>query len=87
MAVPVSIAAVQCWMILLKDNAAKAAFWLFLCPVVGFLLARIFLNETLGWYTALGVALVLAGLYLSQRYKVTVPGKLREKEQSGTDRS
>jgi drug/metabolite transporter (DMT)-like permease len=68
---PVSIGAVQCWLILLKTNAAKAAYWLFLCPVFGFVIARIFLKEPLSLYTLFGVLLVISGLYLSQRYKIT----------------
>ena len=69
--IPVSIGAVQCWMILLKNNAAKAAYWLFLCPVFGFIIAWIFLKEPLSLYTLAGVIFVIAGLYIVQRYKVT----------------
>ena len=60
---PVSIAAVQCWMYLLKNNAARASYWLFLCPVFGFLISAYLLKEPLSWYTAAGVAMVLIGLY------------------------
>jgi len=74
LAIPVSIGAVQCWMILLKKDAVKAAYWLFLCPVFGFLLARIFLKEPLSFYTAAGVLLVVSGLYIAQRYKVSKKG-------------
>ncbi len=63
LAVPVSILAVQCWLFLLKQNAAKASYWLFLCPVFGFLLSAWLLKEPLSWFTAAGVALVLIGLY------------------------
>jgi drug/metabolite transporter (DMT)-like permease len=68
--IPVSIGAVQCWMILLKNNAAKAAYWLFLCPVFGFIIAWIFLKEPLSLYTLAGVILVIAGLYIVQKYKI-----------------
>ena len=61
--VPVSIGAVQCWLYLLKNNAAKASYWLFLCPVFGFLISAYLLKEPLSWFTAAGVALVLIGLY------------------------
>ena len=61
--IPVSIGAVQCWLYLLKDNAAKASYWLFLCPVFGFLISAYLLKEPLSWFTAAGVALVLVGLY------------------------
>jgi drug/metabolite transporter (DMT)-like permease len=63
LAIPVSIGAVQCWMRLLKDNAAKASYWLFLCPVFGFIIAAVLLKEPLSMYTAAGVGLVLIGLY------------------------
>ena len=68
--IPVSIGAVQCWMILLKNNAAKAAYWLFLCPVFGFIIAWIFLKEPLTLYTLVGVLFVIAGLYIVQKYKI-----------------
>lgn len=69
LAVPVSIFAVQLWLYLLKDNPVKASFWLFLCPVFGFIIAAILLNEQISTYTFTGIALVLAGLYLVQRNK------------------
>ncbi|MEO7043972.1 MAG: EamA family transporter [Ferruginibacter sp.] len=71
LAIPVSIGAVQCWLLLLKHNTIKAAYWLFLCPVFGFLIAWVFLKEPLSFYTLFGVLLVVAGLYLSQKYKIT----------------
>ena len=63
LAVPVSIVAVQCWLYLLKRNASSASYWLFLCPVFGFLLSAWLLKEPLSWFTAGGVVLVLIGLY------------------------
>ncbi len=60
---PVSIGAVQCWLYLLRVNAAKASYWLFLCPIFGFLISSFLLKEPLSWYTAAGVLLVLIGLY------------------------
>lgn len=71
LAIPVSIGAVQAWMYLLKRNPAKASYWLFLCPVAGFLLARTILNEPLSLYTAVGVLLVIGGLFISQRFKIS----------------
>ena len=68
--IPVSILAVQCWMLLLKSNTAKAAYWLFLCPVFGFLIAWVFLKEPLSMYTLVGVVMVIAGLYIVQKYKI-----------------
>lgn len=69
LAIPVSIAAVQLWLYLLKDNPVKASFWLFLCPVFGFIMAAIIMNEPISSYTYAGVTLVLAGLYLVLKNK------------------
>ena len=66
LAIPVSIVAVQLWLYLLKDNAARASFWLFLCPVSGFLIANAVMKEPIGLYTIAGMALVIGGLYLVQ---------------------
>jgi probable blue pigment (indigoidine) exporter len=67
LAIPVSIGAVQLWLYLLRDNPVKASFWLFLCPVFGFIMAAFLLNEPISWYTFSGVALVIAGLYIIQK--------------------
>ena len=64
LAIPVSIVAVQLWLFLLSDNPVKASFWLFLCPVFGFVLAALVMKEPLTWYTLAGVLFVIAGLYL-----------------------
>lgn len=71
LAVPVSIGAVQLWLFLLRDNPVKASFWLFLCPVFGFMIAAIMLKEPISVYTFVGVVLVIAGLYIVQRKKIT----------------
>jgi drug/metabolite transporter (DMT)-like permease len=69
LAIPVSIGAVQLWLYLLRDNAARASFWLFLCPVSGFLIANMVMKEPIGVYTISGMALVIFGLYLVQAKK------------------
>lgn len=66
LAIPVSIAAVQLWLWLLKTDAVRAGLWLFLCPLFGFAYASWFLKEPLGIYTIGGVTLVLLGLLLSR---------------------
>jgi drug/metabolite transporter (DMT)-like permease len=66
--VPVSMAAVLLWLFLLKDNPVKASFWLFLCPVFGFAISAALMHEPLSLYTLGGVAMVIAGLYLVQRW-------------------
>ena len=72
LAIPVSIGAVQLWLYLLRDNPVKASFWLFLCPVFGFIIAAILMKEPISTYTFIGVAFVIAGLYLVQKKKATV---------------
>lgn len=67
LAIPVSIAAVQLWLWLLKRNAVTASYWLFLCPVFGFIIAAVSLNEPITLYTIAGVLLVTAGLYMVQK--------------------
>ena len=69
LAIPVSIGAVQLWLLLLKNNPVKAAFWLFLCPVFGFMIAALLLHEPISSYTFLGVGFVIAGLHIVQRKK------------------
>ena len=63
LAIPVSIAAVQLWLFLLHADAARSSFWLFLCPVFGFILSNIFTHEPLTVYTFGGMALVIGGIY------------------------
>ena len=67
LAIPVSIVAVQLWLYLLRDNPVKASFWLFLCPVFGFIIAALLMKEPISAYTFIGVAFVIAGLYLVQK--------------------
>ncbi len=69
LAIPVSVGAVQAWLYLLKRNTVTAAYWLYACPVFGFILAFIFLNEPLTWFTLAGILLVTGGLYMSQKAK------------------
>ncbi len=69
LAIPVSIFAIQLWLYLLKDNPVKASFWLFLCPVFGFIIAAVLLKEQITLYTFVGIVLVLTGLFLVQRNK------------------
>lgn len=69
LALPVSIVAVLLWQYLLRENPVKASFWLFLCPIAGFAIAAIVLDEPVTWHTFVGVVLVLTGLYIVQRRK------------------
>ncbi|RPD39363.1 DMT family transporter [Chitinophaga barathri] len=65
---PVSMLAVLLWLFLLKDNPVKASFWLFLCPVFGFAISAVLMHEPLSLFTLAGVALVVLGLFLVQRW-------------------
>lgn len=67
LAVFVSIFAILLWLWLLKKNMVKAGLWLFLCPVFGFTIAAIVLKDVISFYTVIGVVLVVAGLFLSER--------------------
>ncbi|MGN6195465.1 MAG: DMT family transporter [Ginsengibacter sp.] len=67
LAIFVSIFAIQLWLWLLKRNTVKAGLWLFLCPVFGFAIAAVILNDVISAYTVIGVLLVMIGLFLSQR--------------------
>jgi probable blue pigment (indigoidine) exporter len=68
--IPVSIAAVQLWLYLLKEDAVRASLWLFLCPVFGLMYASVLLNEPFTMYTASGATLVLVSLYWGQQKNV-----------------
>ncbi|MFD2940717.1 DMT family transporter [Flavobacterium notoginsengisoli] len=65
LAIAVSIGAIQFWLYLLKINPIKASYWLFLCPIFGFLIAYFVVDEPLTLYTLFGVIFVITGLYIS----------------------
>jgi drug/metabolite transporter (DMT)-like permease len=67
LAIPVSIVAVLLWLHLLKQNPVTASYWLFLCPVFGFIIAKFMVQEPISNYTKLGVVMVIGGLLLIQK--------------------
>ncbi len=67
LAIFLSVTAILLWLFILRQNPLRAAFWYFLCPVVGFGLAAVLLHEPFTWYTVVGILLVITGLYLGQR--------------------
>ena len=71
LSIAVSIFGLICWFYLLKIDTVRAALWLFLCPLFGFLFARLLMHEPISWFTCLGTLLVLAGLFIGQRSKLT----------------
>jgi probable blue pigment (indigoidine) exporter len=64
--VPVSILAVNLWLKLISIDTRKAALFMFLCPIFGFILAVLLLNEPFSWHTGIGTLLVLVALFLGQ---------------------
>ncbi len=68
---PVSIMAVQLWLYLLEIDPVKASFFLFLCPIFGFIYSYLLLAEPITYHTFLGTGLVIIGLYLGQREKTS----------------
>jgi probable blue pigment (indigoidine) exporter len=67
LAIPVSIGAVQLWLYLLQSNPLKASYWLFLCPIFGFIIAHFMMKEPISLYTVFGVCFVISGLYIVQK--------------------
>lgn len=65
--IPVSILAVNLWLRLIAMDAAKAAMFMFLCPIFGFMLASFLLKEPFTSYTLAGTVLVVIALYLGNR--------------------
>jgi probable blue pigment (indigoidine) exporter len=64
---PVSILAVNLWLRLISIDATKAAMFMFLCPIFGFMIASFFLKEPFTYHTFLGTVLVVIALVLGQR--------------------
>lgn len=71
---PVSILAVQLWLVLLKADAVRASIWLYLCPIFGLLFSSWLLHEPLTYYTLFGTILVLCAVFIGQR-KIAPPTK------------
>jgi len=67
--IPVSIAAVQLWLYLLKEDAVKASLWLLVSPIFGLLYSTWLLDEPFTLFTAAGALLVLVSLYVGQQKK------------------
>ncbi|MBC8035040.1 MAG: EamA family transporter [Chitinophagaceae bacterium] len=66
LAIPVSIVAIQLWLMLLRENPLKASFWLFLAPLSGLLIANLVMKEPISVYTIVGMAMVIGGLFILQ---------------------
>lgn len=65
--VPVSVAALQLWFYLVRQDAVRASLWLFLCPIFGFVYSYLLMGEPITIYTFVGTALVIGGLWLGRK--------------------
>ncbi len=65
--VPVSVAALQLWFYLVRQDPIRASLWLFLCPIFGFAYSYLLMGESITLYTVVGTALVIGGLYLGRK--------------------
>ena len=63
LATVVSILAVQCWIYMLKHHGTRSSYWLFLCPIFGFITSNLVVDEPLGLHTLIGLLFVMGGLY------------------------
>ncbi|GAB3511687.1 DMT family transporter [Spirosoma knui] len=64
---PVSVAALQLWFYLVRQDAVRASLWLFLCPIFGFVYSYLLMGEPITIYTVVGTGLVIGGLYLGRK--------------------
>lgn len=67
MIVVLSFIANQLWLYLIKKDTVKAAGWLYLTPVFGYLFGYLLLGEKVTIFSVAGTALVIGGLVLSKR--------------------
>jgi len=64
---PVSVAALQLWFYLVRQDAILASLWLFLCPIFGFAYSYFLMGEPITLYTLIGTGFVIGGLWLGRR--------------------
>jgi drug/metabolite transporter (DMT)-like permease len=67
--IPVSIISYSLWLHLLNKDTVKAGMWLFVTPILGYLMAVIIMHEILTAYAITGALLVITGLWISKRSK------------------
>lgn len=61
----ISIVTMLLWFYLLKQDAVRANNWLFMTPIFGYVLANIFLNESITTSAIIATILVVVGLLFS----------------------
>lgn len=64
---PVSVAALQLWFYLIRQDPVRASLWLFLCPIFGFSYSYALMGEPITLYTVIGTAFVIGGLWLGRK--------------------
>ena len=64
---PVSVAALQLWFYLVRQDAIRASLWLFLCPIFGFAYSYLLLGEPITPTPFWVPALVVGGLWLGRK--------------------
>ncbi len=64
---PVSVAALQLWFYLIRQDPVRASLWLFLCPIFGFAYSYALMGEPITLYTVIGTAFVIGGLWLGRK--------------------
>jgi drug/metabolite transporter (DMT)-like permease len=64
---PVSVAALQLWFYLVRQDPIRASLWLFLCPLFGFAYSYLLMGEPITLYTVVGTVLVIGGLWLGRK--------------------
>ena len=84
LAIPVSIVAVLLWLWLIRISTLRAGFWLFLCPVFGYAIAAILMNDRIDEFTFAGVFMVIVGLLLSQMNKRNINPDKRLREETSS---
>lgn len=74
--VPVSIVAYSLWLNLVLKDPVKAGGWLFLTPVLGYIMAILILHEQVTLFGAVGATLVVCGLMYSRQTNRAQKNKL-----------
>lgn len=67
--IPVSILAYSLWLHLLYKDTVKAGMWLFVTPVLGYIMAVIILREKVTAYAVTGAVMVISGLTIAKYTK------------------
>lgn len=67
--IPVSVIAYSLWLHLLHKDSVKAGMWLFVTPVLGYLLAVWLLREKVTVFAMVGALMVIAGVSIARRKK------------------